>query len=101
MIRLHTIPHPSAIIRSHYLEDSKITITELAKILDVSRPHLNEFMNGKVSISIDFAYKLSKAFKTTPQLWLNMQNSYDLRKLEDDKVRVEKLLHNVKVFELA
>ncbi len=101
MIQLHTIPHPSEVLKELYLQDSKITLSHLAKILDVSRPHLNEFLNGKVSISVEFACKLSKAFKTTPQLWLNMQSEYDVRKLQDNKKRVDELLHNVSVFEMV
>jgi len=44
----------------------------------VSRKTLSEIVNEHASITPDMALRLSKAFKTTPELWLNMQRNYDL-----------------------
>jgi addiction module HigA family antidote len=53
-------------------------VSELAKILGVSRKTVSKIINERGSISADMALRLSKAFNTTPQLWLNLQQNYDL-----------------------
>ncbi|OGI29297.1 MAG: addiction module antidote protein, HigA family [Candidatus Melainabacteria bacterium RIFOXYA12_FULL_32_12] len=71
-------PHPGEIIKEEYLEPLGITITEAALKLGVTRKALSELVNGKSGISPKMAVKLSKAFNTSPQMWLNMQSQYDL-----------------------
>lgn len=70
--------HPGGILRRHYMEPLSLTISELAKILGVSRKTLSKIVNERGSITPGMALRLSKAFKTTPELWLNMQQNYDL-----------------------
>ena len=40
--------------------------------------HLSNLVNEKVSVSIEMAYRLSKAFGSTPETWLGMQLAFDL-----------------------
>ncbi len=70
--------HPGRIIRNHHLEPLSMTITDLANTLDVSRKTVSKIVNEKGSITPDMALRLSRAFDTTPDLWLNLQKSYDL-----------------------
>lgn len=70
--------HPGKILKSHYLEPLSLTITDAAKILGVSRKTLSKIVNEHGSISSDMALRLSRAFKTTPEFWLNLQRNYDL-----------------------
>ncbi|NER20277.1 MAG: HigA family addiction module antidote protein [Symploca sp. SIO1C2] len=70
--------HPGGIIKRHYLEPLNITITELAKILDVSRKTVSEIVNERCSVTPNMALRLAVAFDTTPELWLNLQQKYDL-----------------------
>ncbi len=89
---MHNPPHPGEIIREDYLKPLGLKVTELAKKLGVSRKVLSEVINEKAGISPRMALKLSKAFDTTPQLWLNMQSDYDLwqvmQKINLDDVEV-------------
>ena len=55
-----------------------MTVSGLAAALGVSRKTLSAIVNEHASITPDMALRLSKAFKTTPELWLNMQRNYDL-----------------------
>ncbi len=75
---MHNPPHPGEIIKEAYLEPLGLTVTEAAKALKVTRKTLSAIINGKAGISPAMAIRLSKAFHTTPQLWLNTQQSYDL-----------------------
>ena len=70
--------HPGRILASHYLEPLSLTITELARILGVSRKTVSKIVNVRGSVTCDMALRLSRAFDTTPELWLNLQRNYDL-----------------------
>ena len=70
--------HPGGILKKHCLEPLNLTVSELAKSLGVSRKTLSRIVNEHGSITPDMALRLSKAFSTTPQLWLNLQQNYDL-----------------------
>ncbi len=71
-------PHVGKIIKEEYLKPLNITITEAALKLGVTRKTLSELINGKTGVSVKMAIKLSRAFNTSVQMWLNMQNEYDL-----------------------
>jgi addiction module HigA family antidote len=77
-IRKRPPTHPGGILRRQYIEPLSLTITELANMLGVSRKTLSKILNEHGSITPDMALRLSKAFKTTPELWLNLQQNYDL-----------------------
>jgi addiction module HigA family antidote len=77
-IRKRPPTHPGGILRRQYLEPLSLTISELANTLGVSRKTLSKIVNEHGSITPDMALRLSKAFKTTPELWLNLQQNYDL-----------------------
>lgn len=70
--------HPGEVLKGLYLEPLGISITEAATKLGISRKTLSQVVNGRAGISAEMAVRLSKALKTTPELWLNMQQSYDL-----------------------
>ncbi len=71
-------PHPGEILREDYLEPLDLSVTAAAKGLGISRKGLSAILNGRTGISPAMAVKLSKAFGTTPELWLNLQSQYDL-----------------------
>ena len=70
--------HPGKIIREDYLVPLSINIKDMASNLGVSRKKLSKIVNEKGSVSPDMALRLSRAFATTPDLWLNLQKKYDL-----------------------
>ncbi len=70
--------HPGAILKAHHMVPLSINITKLAEILGVSRKTVSKIVNENGSITPDMALRLSRAFETTPSLWLNLQKNYDL-----------------------
>ncbi|MCP4392813.1 MAG: HigA family addiction module antidote protein [Alphaproteobacteria bacterium] len=62
-----------------------MSINYAAKALDVSRAHLTEVANGRARITPRLALKISIATNTTTQLWLGMQNAFDLWEIENNK----------------
>ena len=77
-IRKRPPTHPGGILRRQYIEPLSLSISELANTLGISRKTLSKIVNEHGSITPDMALRLSKALKTTPELWLNLQQNYDL-----------------------
>ncbi|CAN2039722.1 antitoxin HigA-1 [Candidatus Magnetomoraceae bacterium gMMP-15] len=74
--------HPGIIIKEDYLKPLSVTIKDMAEILGISRKTLSNIINEKSSVTPDIALRLSRAFDTTPNLWLNLQKNYDLWQAE-------------------
>ena len=75
---MHNPPHPGEVIRELCLEPLDLSVTDAAAALGVSRKTLSAILNGRAGISPEMAIRLSKAFDTTPESWLNQQMQYDL-----------------------
>lgn len=71
-------PHPGIILLEDCIKPLNMSISAFALRIGTSRKNLSEIVNGKVGISAEMALKLSKALGTSAQLWLNMQQAYDL-----------------------
>lgn len=88
----HSPPHPGEILYEFYFEPLKLSVTEAAGKLLITRPNLSAIINGKAGISPQMALKLAKAFDTSPQYWMNLQINYDLwqadQKNEAKKIKV-------------
>ncbi|MBI5559085.1 MAG: HigA family addiction module antidote protein [Deltaproteobacteria bacterium] len=76
--------HPGNILKEDYLKPLSITIQEMATILGVSRKTLSKIINEHGAVTPDMALRLSRAFDTTPELWLNLQRNYDLWRASHD-----------------
>lgn len=70
--------HPGCIVREDCLAELGLSVTEAAKRLGVGRAALSALVNERASISIEMAYRLSKAFGSTPDHWMRMQLAFDL-----------------------
>ena len=92
-INMHNPPHPGEVLRELCLEPLGLTITDTAAALGVSRKTLSAILNGRAGISPEMALRLSIAFNTTPESWLNQQSQYDLwiARQESPKIKVQKL----------
>jgi len=73
--------------------ECKIVI-DAAKALGVSRKTLSSIINGKAGISPEMAIRLSIAFNTSSESWMNQQSQYDLWQAEQHRseLQVSKLL---------
>ena len=69
---------PGEIIRYDYMEPLELTGIALAERLGVSRKHISGILNGHTRVTVDMALRLSRAFSTTPERWLNLQRNLDL-----------------------
>jgi addiction module HigA family antidote len=90
---MHNPPHPGEIIKALCLEPLSLTITQAAEALGVSRKTLSAILNGRAGITPEMAVRLSIAFDTSAESWLNQQTQYDLWHVERRRkqLRVAKL----------
>jgi antitoxin HigA-1 len=70
---------PGRILKNQYLVPLSISLTDLAKILGVSRKTVSKVLNERGAITPDMALRLSRTFNTTPALWLSLQQEFHLR----------------------
>ena len=90
--------HPGEILREEFLNPLGISQSALARELHTSFRAVNELVNGKRGITPVMAMKLARYFGTTPQLWLNLQNNYDLYRV---KRKNAKEIEAIKRYEVA
>jgi addiction module HigA family antidote len=77
-MEIYNPPHPGEVIRELCLEPLEISVTAAARALGVTRKALSELLNGRSGVSPAMALRLAKAFDTTAESWLNLQQQYDL-----------------------
>ena len=87
-MRMHNPPHPGEVIKSLCLEPLGVTVTQAAEALGVSRKTLSAILNGRAGISPEMAVRLSIAFSTTAESWMNQQTQYDLWHAEQRRKRL-------------
>jgi addiction module HigA family antidote len=83
--------HPGAILREDVLPALKMTQTELAKRLGVSRLTVSELLHEKRALSPDMAIRLARLLGTSPESWLNMQQAVELWELHQDAKRYRRI----------
>jgi antitoxin HigA-1 len=79
---MRTPPHPGRIVRQECLAPLHLSVTEAARLLGVNRNTLSNLVNEQSGISPEMAVRLSKAFGSTPRVWLGIQMEYDLAQAE-------------------
>lgn len=83
--QMHNPPHPGEILRTLCLEPLNLSVTDAAKALGVSRKTLSAVLNGRAGVSPEMAVRLSIAFDTSSESWLNQQVQYDLWQAEKQR----------------
>ncbi len=76
---------PGVILEEHYINPLEITKTELAETAGIARNTLHKIIKGDARITARIAVRLAKSLNTTPELWLNLQQKYDVWEAENDK----------------
>jgi addiction module HigA family antidote len=90
-----TLPpmHPGEVLREEFLVPMNISAGALAKAIDVPRTRIERIAAEQVGITADTALRLAKYFGTSTELWLNLQNDYDIqiasRQLKTTLSRIE------------
>jgi antitoxin HigA-1 len=91
---MHNPPHPGEVLRELCLEPLGLTVTAASEALGVRRKTLSTVLNGKAGIGPEMVIRLSIAFNTSAESWLNLQSQYELWHAEQHRkdLRVKKLV---------
>ena len=76
--------HPGYYI-DEIIEDMGITQEEFAIRLGTTPKTISKLVNGETGISNDLALKLASLLNSSPEMWLNLQKSYDAKILDFKK----------------
>ena len=92
-MQMYDPAHPGEILRELCLEPLGLSVTRAAEALGVSRKTLSAILNGRTGISPEMAIRLSIAFDTSAESWLNQQTQYDLwqARQKQREIKVERL----------
>ncbi len=88
-MKMHNPPHPGEILRELCLEPMGLSVTRAAEALCVARKTLSAILNGHAGISPEMAVRLSMAFGTSSESWLNQQAQHDLWLAEKKRKRLK------------
>ena len=84
--------HPGEILKTLFMDALGIGVKQMAHDLDVTPKTISALVNGHQGISAEMALRLSKAFRTSSDIWVNLQKDYDLWKARQhvnlDNVRI-------------
>ena len=83
--------HPGAVLREDLLPQLDITQAQFAAHMGVSRLTVSELLHEKRGLSADIAVRLAKVLRTTPEVWLRMQQAVDLWDAQQDAGRYAKV----------
>lgn len=77
--------HPGAILREDVLPEIGLTQGQVAALLQVSRKTVNEILQERRGMTPDMAIRIARAFGSSPEMWLGLQQDYDLWVALQDK----------------
>jgi addiction module HigA family antidote len=78
---------PGVLLETRFLKPLKLSQKALAQNLGISRRRINEIVRGHRAITPDTAMRLGRYFGTGPEFWLNLQNTWDLYRIERGTIR--------------
>ena len=70
--------HPGEVLKELYLDPLGMSAIALARHLNIPRTRVERLVKGVTGITPDTAFRLARAFNTTPAYWMNMQTNYDI-----------------------
>ena len=85
-------PHPGGVVLRQCIEPLRMTITDAAAALGVTRNTLSELVNEKRGISPEMAVRLSQVFGGTEEGWLVQQAQWDLAQVHRDHIKLKRLV---------
>lgn len=87
--------HPGEVLNADFLKPLGLSQSALAKGIGTTFRTINELVNKKRNVSTEMAIKLSRYFETSVELWLNLQNQYDIHRI---RVKKPEMLERIKPY---
>lgn len=90
--------HPGEVLREEFLLPLSLSPGGLAKVCGVPRSRIARIASEQTDVTADTALRLSKAFGTSAEFWLNLQTAFDLQtaqnQIGDQLVRIRRVIGN-------
>lgn len=83
---MHNPPHPGILLREMWLKPLKMSVTQTATFLKVSRKTLSEIVNARSTVTPEMAVRLELAFGKSAESWLAHQAAHDLWALQPRRI---------------
>ena len=80
------ISTPGEILLEEFLKPLGISQYKLAKAINKPQSAISDIVHGRRSITTEMAWLLSKALGTTPQFWLNLEMTYQLKTFDSSSI---------------
>ena len=74
--------HPGEILREDVLDSLNLTVSEAARMMGISRQQLHRILACTHPITAEMALRIGKFAGNGPNIWLRMQQNYDLWHIE-------------------
>ncbi|WP_462120173.1 HigA family addiction module antitoxin [Methylorubrum extorquens] len=69
--------HPGEILREEFMTPLGLSAGQVAKALDLPRSRIERIVRQEIGISTDTALRLARFFRTTPDVWMNLQARFE------------------------
>jgi addiction module HigA family antidote len=83
--------HPGEILKEDVLPSVGLSVMAAAKALGVSRQMLHDILAERRPLSTVMCLKVSRLLGGSPEVWMRLQASYDLKMAEQDKKVMERV----------
>jgi len=79
---IHNPLHPGFIVKDALIDNTRLTVTDAAHRLGITRTTLSRLLNGHAGISPEMALRLAKFFGNSVEMWMNLQSQYDIWRIQ-------------------
>jgi len=87
--------HPGEIIKQDILPEVGLSVTAAAKALGVSRQMLHAILAARKPLSAVMCLKVARLFGGSPEVWMRLQATYDLKKSAPNKKVMQSVIRIV------
>lgn len=74
--------HPGEVLNKDFVEPLGMTVMDLAMPMKWPESEIEKLVNCQLRICADLAIRLAIHLNTTPEFWMNLQSTYDLRRAQ-------------------
>jgi addiction module HigA family antidote len=71
-LRMKNPAHPGGFVKSEVIEPLRLSVTDAARVLGVTRPALSAFLNERAHLSSEMALRIEKAFGVSMDTLMRM-----------------------------
>lgn len=86
MVVTEYISTPGEILKEEFLKPMGISQYRLAKTIGKPESAISEIVNGKRFITVEMAWLLSRALGTTPEFWMNLESTYQIKTFDSSNM---------------